>query len=277
MIAGQLQFTLLVTSLAWGALHTGLCWGDDQPESVREENRDTERRSGPAPLTPPASTWGYATMGSPLSMIRREDVRKELELSEDQSTKALALVEKLWTDTSFPSREELKGLSREEQRKKFSEAMHKRFALERQLQSQLFDLMSESQTRRLKELGIQRRGLNALLDPEVSAQLGLDDEQKKTIWKALTAKPPRPIGTTGIETRDPKTLSPEERKKQFADFVAKAEESRKVLEAKVMASLTSEQKQKFESLKGSKFAFAPFTSVGRFPTTNEKGTSTVTK
>jgi hypothetical protein len=211
-------------------------------------------------------------MGTPLSMVRREEVRKELKLTDDQDKKAIALAAKLWTDVTFPRRDELRNLSKEEQRKRFADAMRKRNELEKELEAELFKMLDDGQSRRLREIGVQRRGLFALLDDQVATQLDLDADQKRKIRDAFRSQQERFTKAASPPPAETKALSAKDRRKQFEEMVARAEQIRKETEREVLETLTAEQATKFDQLKGPKFEFKPF-NPGSFPSTSRGGRS----
>jgi hypothetical protein len=198
----------------------------------------------------------FPALGSPFNLIASEAVQKELQLSEDQKRKSAELAGKLRTGVSFPRREEQQKLGPDEQRKKYDESVQKRNALEKQLQKQLYGLLTETQTRRLKGLSVQRRGLAALLDDEIGLELSLTARQKETIKAAFPTASGRSSRIPDERTPSPKSLSPAEREKQLSDLRMKSEEQRKAAEVKAMSALTAEQKTKLEKLKGATFDFS---------------------
>jgi Spy/CpxP family protein refolding chaperone len=260
------QAMLLATLALWG-WRTAPALADDQEPPPKTPKAESRSQSPPGP-----SGFGVSSMGTPLSMIRREEVRNELKLTDEQSKQAVELTSRLWNEVSFPRREDLRSLTKEEQRQKFAEAMRKRNEFEKQLEKQLFALLDQSQAKRLRELGVQRRGLLALLDEEVSSQLALTDDQKRAIRAAFKSQYERFVAAPAPKTEEPKTLSPQERKTQFEDLAARAEVVRRETDKQILDTLTEEQRQKFEDLKGAKFEFRPF-STGSFPSSTRSGRS----
>ena len=204
-------------------------------------------------------------------MISSDAVQRELQLSDDQKRKATELAGKLRTSVRFPRRDEQQKLTAEEQRKESDEAVQKRNELEKQLQKQLYGLLSETQARRLKGLSVQRRGLTALLDDEIGPEISLTAKQKETIKAAFPSPSGRTASTPDDRTPSEKTISSAEREKQFSDWRTKSEEQRKAAETKAMNALTVEQKAKLEKLKGEPFDFSRRT--GRTGTKSPSGKS----
>lgn len=269
MSRSPIRVPVLVASWVGWCCLTAASSAQDQKPSPKKVAHEESRANDPA------AAFNFTSQGTPLSMVRREEVRKELKLSDEQNKQAVVLAGRLWTGVTFPKREELRKLSRDEQRKKFAEAMQKRNELEKQLQAQLFDLLNESQAKRLKELGVQRRGLLALLDDELAEQLGLDAEQKRKIREAFKSQHSRFVGALEAGKADTKNLTAQERKKQFQELVAKAEEARQAVEKEILDTLTAEQKARFEKLKGARFEFKPF-NPGTFPSSNRGSRSSTT-
>ena len=120
--------------------------------------------------------------GGSLSMlVNRSDVQKELGLDSGQKSKLEAMADR--------RREEMRARF-EEMRNNGGgnggppdgEAMMKEMReREAKASKELADVLKPEQMVRLKELGIQRAGNYAIMNPDVQAQLGVTDAQKKQI------------------------------------------------------------------------------------------------
>lgn len=165
--------------------------------------------------------------GGQALLLRQESVQKELNLTEDQIKKV--------ADLKTPNFRDFQGLDREEIRKRMDEANKANEKL-------VAEILKPEQTKRLKQIGWQRAGANAINDPEVATALAFTDEQKQKV-EAIQKdgqRAMREIFGQGGGKPD------EEARKKMEDF-------RKGQNEKLMNVLTAEQKTKFKDLLGPEF------------------------
>jgi Spy/CpxP family protein refolding chaperone len=166
--------------------------------------------------------------GSLADVLRREDVRKELELLEDQVEK----LQKLAEARGGQMRDVLAGLqdlSEEERREKIRERMEKAQA---ETEKQIGEVLLPHQMKRLKQLAVQMRlrfGARAMLEGSVAEQLGLTEDQKEK----LRAK------SEQLE---------EALRKKMAELRQQAQDE-------LVKTLTPDQQAKFKEMVGDGFAF----------------------
>ena len=181
-----------------------------------------------------------------MALLRIEAVRTELEMSPDQEEALTKLQEQ-----GRPERPDVdfRNMS-EEERTEFFEKMRKQ-AQERttKMKEQLEEVLFPEQLERLQEINIQLQGI-ALQNEEVK-ELKITDAQKKELkkFRGLMEKMRegmRELFSSG--SRD--------------GIREKMEKMRDDMEGDVLAVLTSEQKKKFEEMKGEKFEM-PEGSFGR--------------
>lgn len=111
------------------------------------------------------------------AMLNNEGVQKELKLSEEQITK----VREATKEVGAKYREEfgkLQDLSQEERREKMTELRTKQ---EADTKKALEGVLNADQEKRLKQITLQQRGVQAFTDAEVATALKLSDEQKDTL------------------------------------------------------------------------------------------------
>ena len=217
-----------------------------------------------------------------LQLIGREEVRKELKITEEQQ----GIIRELQT-SSRPNFRELLGnirdLSREEREKKFAELRASSEKKSKEAEADLYGLiLDEGQATRLKQIVLQQKGNRALTEPATAQALGLSAAQVTKIKAATTAgqKKQQEL-TAGLrnafggrgqrgkkddkskDKKDTKRPSREELTKRFADLRTKGEAIRAETDKAISAVLTAAQKTKFEELKGPKFELARRTRGSR--------------
>ena len=184
-----------------------------------------------------------------MALLRIEAVRTELEMSPDQEEALTKLQEQ-----GRPERPDVdfRNMS-EEERTEFFEKMRKQ-AQERttKMKEQLEEVLFPEQLERLQEINIQLQGIAALQNEEVAKELKITDAQKKELEEVRAGlmekmrEGMRELFSSG--SRD--------------GIREKMEKMRDDMEGDVLAVLTSEQKKKFEEMKGEKFEM-PEGSFGR--------------
>jgi len=221
-----------------------------------------------------------------LQLIGREEVRKELKITEEQQ----GIIRELQT-SSRPNFRELFGegfrdLSREDREKKLAELRASTEKKSKEAEADLYGLiLDEGQANRLKQIVLQQKGNRALTEPATAKALGLSTAQVTKIKAATTAGQKKQQELTaglrgafggrgqrgkkdakGAKSKDKKNTkrpSREELTKRFADLRTKGEAIRAETDKTIAAVLTAAQKTKFEELKGPKFELARRTRGSR--------------
>jgi Spy/CpxP family protein refolding chaperone len=147
---------------------------------------------------------------SGLDLLRMEEVRHEVKITEDQERKFL-------------------GMSDEAQNP-------------REMRKKALALLAPEQRERLKQIRLQVLGPAALGDPEIARILELTEEQRQS-FKALPGKVRQ---ATRKALREAGNLTADQQEE-------KAAEVRKKILKTALETLTTEQRDKFEKLKGPKF------------------------
>lgn len=182
-----------------------------------------------------------------LPLLGRPEVQKELELMEDQIGKLKAI------DDEYQQKRQkefagLRDLPEDQRRAKYTELQDKRKVWNEEALKKVQEILLPHQFDRLHEISLQVRGTSALADPKVQDELGLN-EQQKTKLKELRDKVEEQMrsmfeavrGLPDAERRAKMTESREKMQKLFKDAQDQATET-----------LTAQQRDKFEQLKGKK-------------------------
>jgi hypothetical protein len=181
-------------------------------------------------------------------LLRTEAVQKEIDLSADQNKSISDIALKMQSE-AMEVLSGLQDLTEEERKEELPNLMKMLGEKGKELQAKVDKILNPKQTVRMKELSLQRRGAGALQDEEVIAALKLSDEQKKQLDEVRSAagKQQEEImkslfggGGGGVDQ---------------SAIRGKMEAVQKELGEKTVAILTSEQRERFEKMKGAKFDF----------------------
>jgi len=184
---------------------------------------------------------GMAGRGMGLvALLGREDVRKEIKLMPDQAEGL-----KKMADRQRPERPDFDFRNAsDEERAAFAAKMQAQQA-ERaaDTRAQLEELLLPEQLDRLDQIALQAQGAAALITPEVSEQLGLSAEATDAMKKVMEESVAQGREMMAAAMRD----------RDFDSVREKVQTMRKELEEKLVSQLDSDQKAKFEELKGAPF------------------------
>ena len=217
-----------------------------------------------------------------LQLIGREEVRKELKISEEQQGIIRELSQSARPDFRALFGGNFRDLSREDREKKLAELRKTSEKKSKEAEADLYGLiLDEAQSKRLKQIVLQQKGNRALTEPEVAKALGLSAAQVAKIKMTMEASQKKQQelfaglggafggrrrqgakdakgakGAKGAKKTERKRASREEIQKRFADLRTKGEAIRAETEKAIAGVLTTGQKTKFEALKGPKFELA---------------------
>ncbi|HVX13956.1 MAG TPA: hypothetical protein VHC22_22420 [Pirellulales bacterium] len=183
-----------------------------------------------------------------VGLLRMEEVRKELNVTDEQNKEIEAAMAQLAPPGGgggFGGPD----LSDEERQKRMDE-MRKRGE---EVQAKVNKILKPEQSARLKQLSLQQQGVNALTRPEVAKDLGLTKEQEEKLTAIQEAARPQRREGGGFQN-----LSDEERQKLFTEM----RERQAKVQTEMLAVLTDEQKTKFAEMKGKEFDFPAFGGFG---------------
>jgi type II secretory pathway component GspD/PulD (secretin) len=176
---------------------------------------------------------------SPLELLRRDEVKGEVGLTEDQK-KALGEMQLgLRDDPDFRSiMERARAAGSDEERRAIFGEM--RGVLDKKVDA----IIKPEQRSRLNELSLQRQGMKALADPNVAGQLNISDDQRGKITELNTK-----YEEARRELRSNRDMSENERD-------AKTDALKAEFDKNASAILSDQQRRSFEQRKGKVFAFA---------------------
>jgi hypothetical protein len=182
-------------------------------------------------------------------LLRSKDVQKELELVEEQKKELRALYQEMRGGPG--ERPNLRDLSDKERRERIKEMRKEHQQRMAKMEEKIKAILLPHQLQRLNQIRLQVAGDAALMEPEVQKELGITKEQKEKM-KALHKDGLAKFREAWEDLQD---LLPEQRREQRDEIRSKMEKLQKELSEKLMGVLTSEQKEKYEALKGEKFEF----------------------
>ncbi len=176
-----------------------------------------------------------------IGLLRNPSVQTELKLTDDQKSKAAVIGDKVQEEMQGMLAE-LGELDPEDREAKLQELRKTAGERGKAVMAELGTILQPEQLTRLKQISLQLRGVGALADEEVAAELKLTDEQKKQLATIRTENE-----TAGRE------LMRQARESGGGDAVrGKFEELRKSGNEKALAVLNADQKAQLEKLQGPK-------------------------
>ncbi len=190
-----------------------------------------------------ATPFGRASLDR-LSLIRIEQVQKELKVSDEQGEKVTALVESHREKTrSKVNGQDIRKMSADERRKLFTELGAKRKKVSVESEKTLAEILTEEQSSRLAQIVYQQSGIRALDLPEVQKKLKVSEEQVK---KLADVKKEQVTNRAELIRNAQQNGQRRTLRDAFAEMTKKRNEA-------LMGVLTEEQKKAFEELKGKPF------------------------
>ncbi|MBC8875035.1 MAG: Spy/CpxP family protein refolding chaperone [Planctomycetes bacterium] len=198
---------------------------------VAQAAEESRRRSGRG-----------SSRSSLLGLLRLEQVQKEMKLSEEQTTKVQAIIEKLGAEMREQSTALREIEDRQKQREKMTEL---RDQFDGKVREQLRDVVEREQMRRVYQIRMQVRAVvDSLANRFVAGRLKLTDDQKNKlaeINKDVQAKRSELFSSM----RD---ASQEQRSEAYQKY----RKIRSDADEQALGLLTAEQKKAFEEMKGEK-------------------------
>lgn len=175
--------------------------------------------------------------GTVVFLLGREQVQKELKLNEDQ----VAKVNKIAED----ARAEFAGLrdieDRQERRAKMTELSEK---LDKEARGQLRDVLEREQMRRLFQIRMQvNPAVDNLSNQYLARRLELTDDQKEKLAQI----------SKETEAKRSELMAAMRDQGGGAEAFQKIRQMRTDADEKAVAVLTSDQKSRYEEMKGEKF------------------------
>jgi hypothetical protein len=135
-----------------------------------------------------------------------------------------------------------------------AEAEKRRLERTREEKAKLAEILLPNQIKRLNEIFVQVNGANALQDEEIAKELGISDAQKAKLAEVRQANDE----ASRSQGREAFAIADE------AARAAKFAEIRKEADGKLLAVLTPDQQKKFEAMKGKPFTMPEGAGRGGF-------------
>ena len=165
--------------------------------------------------------------GGPLGVLRDEQAREELGITDDQMQK-IQDIQRRQGERMRDMFSGLRDLSDDERRERFADLREKMQEQQEELQKEVDEVLLPQQRDRLKQISLQQRmrfgAQNALASPDIAKELGITDEQLETLQSVA--------------------------REAEEDLRRKTEELREEAKQKVLGVLTADQKAKLERLIG---------------------------
>ena len=175
------------------------------------------------------------------TLLRIEAIRTELEISPDQEEALTKMQEQGRTER--PSGD-FRNMSEEERTEFFTKMRKQAEERNAKMKEQLEEVLFPEQLERLQEINIQLQGIAALRNEDVAKELKITEAQKKELEEVQAGmmekmrEGMRELFTSGGGREGMRE---------------KIEKMREDMEGDVLGVLTSDQKKKFEEMKGEKF------------------------
>ncbi len=182
--------------------------------------------------------------GEKLQLLMNAAVQKDLELANDQKADVKTIADSARGRTDELARR-LQGylqLSPQERSKRSAEVRAKHDTIALDVRKNVHDVLLSHQKQRLIGLFVQLRGIDSLIDAEVAEEVGLSPRQREELSK-VRVEAGRKVLQTAQASQAGQTALP-----QWKTLRSEVEE-------KLLAVLTSEQRAKFDELKGEPFDF----------------------
>ncbi len=185
---------------------------------------------------------GGRGFGGPAMLLQREDVQAELKLSDDQKSKLSSFREKQQSKMRETFQAAMQGGERPDPTK-----MQEIFAkMNEESNKELATILTADQSKRLRELSVQRAGSMAVIMPDVQKEIGISDAQKTRI-QSLQKMQQEANQSLFEKMRDGELDRDQLREKMQGN--------QKALEDEVAKVLTEDQKTKLKALGGAPFTF----------------------
>ncbi len=187
--------------------------------------------------------------GGATGLLRIPEVQKELKLDQTQ-VELLDQLNKEMDDKRRAMFQSGGDLTPEQRRERFTQLRPQMEKLQQDQEKKVAEVLDAKQMARLKQLGIQRAGIQALSRTEVQDQLKLSADQRQKIAAAQ-----QQMGEAMRTLFQPGANGQRPSREQFAELRTKMDQMRAQNDAKILAILTAPQKQQFEAMKGAPFTF----------------------
>jgi Spy/CpxP family protein refolding chaperone len=207
---------------------------------------------------------GFGRMGgqdSYLGLLRIDEVKTELKLTDDQNTKIAAIGEEMRNappPEGLPDFREIRDLPDEEQQAAWAKWAEFNATREKEANTKVGTVLDEAQMKRLRGLWVQRAGvLAALNNADLATELKLTDDQKTQLATQREEQRASMRGGFGGRRGEGGGPPPGGGAGGGGNFAERMREIRKASDEKALAVLTDEQKAALTAIEGDKFTFPP--------------------
>ncbi|MBC8065787.1 MAG: hypothetical protein H7Y17_13225, partial [Chlorobia bacterium] len=135
-------------------------------------------------------------------------------------------------------------------------AIQKQVASMQKVQAECVAMLTPTQKARLKQITLQQMGPQAMYNPEVKKELGLNESQTKKIGQIMQASFQQMFGSPGVKPGE--RPSREDAIKRMQEFAKKQEASRVKTNAETMKVLSPTQRSKWKAMQGKPFKIDMF-------------------
>lgn len=193
------------------------------------------------------SSRGFVRGGDPtMGLLRVEEVQAELQISPEQEEALMKLSEKARQRPEGMDFSKVRQMSEDERNEFFAKMREDQAKKSEEAKEQLEEVLLPPQLERLNQISLQQRGVQALGDEAVASELDISDEQKEKLAEVREGL--RDTMRSRIQELMKKAGS--EGGGFDREMFSKVQEE---LQEEVLGVLTSEQRAKFEEMKGEPF------------------------
>jgi len=215
----------------------------EQKQPLKKNQKAVRGIQLPPTLRPMPINFG-GTMSSLVQLIPREQIKKEINVTDDQQTKLTEIMAEYYAGCKGVFTV-LRGVKDKEKRqKKWKEIMKKRQELGKTAEKKIRESLDEAQVSRLNEIVLQLSGPRALLKEDVVNSLEIKEDQQQKITGVFAAEKEKRKEI--FQDMQNGNIKPSE----LGEKYKKLNESVKNDALKV---LTDGQREKFEKMKGKEF------------------------
>ena len=184
--------------------------------------------------------------GNPLMLLTREDVKKDLALTDDQTDKLSAFTDQTAMRDRFMKAIQDSGVSMEdmrteEGRKKMAPLMEK---MQADLKKEVEAILTPAQAKRLGEINVQFNGNRSVLQKDISKAVGISEEQSKAFADLSKKQQDAMRGLFQKVQSGEMTME---------DVQATRKKNDEILDSEMGKLLTEAQKAKLKEMGGKKF------------------------
>jgi hypothetical protein len=178
-----------------------------------------------------------------MQLLQIDEVREEIELTEEQVESIKKAADEQRANRDRGDRPNFRDMSDEERQKAMAEMRQRAEKEAKEAKAKLSEILLPHQTERLDQIVLQMQGAMALINDDVAKKVGLSEKDIENVKQAAEQ------AQQSMREQMRELFGGTDRAAMFE----KMQELRKKSDEDVLAVLSSEQREKFEDLKGEKF------------------------